>query len=105
MLKVEPDKRRLALSFRGPMPEDLRLRAEAAARGGKDSMSAEDRELASVWRDYEAQRQAAANAPDAPPAGALPGSASPQAAGGGAQPTPATSFAAAFATARKRGQN
>lgn len=115
VLRVEPDKRRLSLSLRGPMPDDIRLRAEAAAkRSGSGSASTEDQELAAVWRAYEAERQGQGGAPGTEdpahrhertsatgrdgypsgPAGSLAGTRQ-----GG---EPASALAAAFAAARKK---
>jgi small subunit ribosomal protein S1 len=115
VLRVEPDKRRLSLSLRGPMPEDIRLRAEAAAkRSGSGSASTEDQELAAVWRAYEAERQGQGGAPgtedpahrhertsatgrDGYPSGTA-GSLAGTRQGG----EPASALAAAFAAARKK---
>jgi small subunit ribosomal protein S1 len=93
VLRVEPERRRLALSLRGPMPEELRARAEKAARAAQDrtGQSPEDAELAAAWKDYESQKaqgpKTTSSAPREPAAGG------------------ATSLAAAFATAKKRNKS
>jgi small subunit ribosomal protein S1 len=99
VVRVEAERRRLALSLRGPMPEDIRLRAEAAARRKDGTPTDEEREMASVWQEYQ-QQQGAVSATEA--AGDHPGNKG-KAARDPRTPAAATSLAAAFASARQKG--
>lgn len=86
VLKVEPAERRISLSLRGPMPEEMRAKAQALANARSGAPSEEDKAILDAWNTYQAEQQQAART--------RPEAASSTGAG--------SAMAAAFAQARKR---
>jgi small subunit ribosomal protein S1 len=86
VLKVDPAERRLSLSLRGQMPEEMRAKAQALANARSGAPSEEDRALLDAWTTYQSEQQQASRA--------RPDAVAPSGAG--------SAMAAAFAQARKR---
>lgn len=58
VLQVDGESRRLSLSLRGPMPEDMQARLRSAKEGGQ-TLSPEELEMMESWKTYEKARAAA----------------------------------------------
>lgn len=70
VLQVDGESRRLSLSLRGPMPEDMQVRLRSAKEGGQE-LSPEEREMMESWKAYESARSAAPAASLSAPQGIL----------------------------------
>jgi small subunit ribosomal protein S1 len=70
VLQVDSQNRRLSLSFRGPMPEEMQARMRSAQQGGAE-LTPEEQEMMENWKAYDAARTTQSAQNQRPAQGAL----------------------------------